>query len=78
MKTINIPLSHLNAVRSQEGYFNLHRDYRHAYGLNDKEAYQKLENDLQYYNLPERYSSEQSFYYSRHRFTANLIRVNTK
>lgn len=78
MRFIQIPIEHLDASRDVRAYFALHRRYCHVYGLNDRDAYEKLENDLKYYSLRGRYSSERSFYSYRFRYISSLVRVNTR
>jgi hypothetical protein len=69
-----IPEKILNAALRKEDYFSLHREYTRVYDLPDNKAWEKLEQDLTFYNLPNRYNSDNSFYANR----SNLIRVNTK
>lgn len=78
LKTMSIPIPHLEAIKSRAKYFDLHRQYARAYGMNDRQAYEKLENDLNRFNLPNIYTSIESFYSERCRLTARFMRVNTK
>lgn len=72
---VTIPEKILKAALSKEHYFAVHREYVRVYDLPDNKAWEKLEQDLTFYNLPNRYNSDRTFYSAR--FTS-LVRVNTK
>ena len=74
---ITIPTILLDAARTVSGYMDAHRYYRDRYDVNDVRAWRMLEEDLEKYGLPGRYSSEGSFWKNRLRYTRCLLRKAT-
>lgn len=69
-----IPEILFNAALKKEDYFSTHRAYTQIYNLTDKAAWEKLEDDLSFHGLPNRYTSDRCFYSARH----TLVRANIK